>query len=86
MIKPLNNNILIKEIEEEKKTSSGIIVGTRKEDDIKKAKVIKAGFEINLEVYEDDVILYNRFSAIPVKYEDELYHLINIYDILAVIK
>ena len=86
MIYPLNNNILIKEIEEEKKTASGIIVGTRKEDDIKKAKIIKVGLEIMLKVSEDDTILYNRFASIPVKYNDELYHIINFDDVLAIIE
>lgn len=86
MIKPMNDNILIKEIFEEEKNTSGIILVKKEETDIKKGTVVQLGANAPDTLKTNDVVYYNRFSAIPIKHNEEQYYIVNFYDILAVEK
>lgn len=86
MIKPMNDNILVKEIFEEENNTSGIILVKKEESDIKKGTVVQLGAKALDTLKTNDVVYYNRFSAIPIKHNEEQYYIVNFYDVLAVEK
>jgi len=87
MIKPLNDNILIKFIEEKKEENESkiIIFEKEKNEPIQKAKIIDCGKNSTDMIKNGIEILINKFATVKIKYNDEIYHLVNIDDIVAVL-
>lgn len=83
MLKPIKKNILIKIIEKEKVTSSGIILKSADPEEVSKATVITVGSDVTL-IEEGQIILPNWNAAKPVKFNDESYHIINEDDVVLV--
>lgn len=93
MIKPLNNNVVLKKDKIVKETASGIVL-SNKEEQTEYAKVIAVGCgkadekgkvtPINLKV--GDKVIYKNYSSTNVKLDDEEYLIVDADDILAVIE
>ena len=92
MIKPLNNNVVLKKEKVEQKTTSGIILSSKSED-TEYAIVIAKGkgkLDSNKTLHEIDVnigdkVIYKSYSPTKVKYNDEEYLIVSSDDILAVL-
>ena len=91
MIKPLEDNVLVKMMEEEDTTKSGIILSTTKEKS-QIAKVIAVGpgkvVDKELEkmsVKEGDKVLLSKYSGTEVKLEGTEYLILKLEDVLGVI-
>ncbi len=92
MIKPLNNNVVLKKEKVEQKTSSGIILSSKSED-TEYAIVVAKGkgkLDSNNTLHEIDVnvgdkVIYKSYSPTKVKYNDEEYLIVSSDDILAVL-
>lgn len=92
MIKPLNNNVVLKKEKVEQKTTSGIILSSKSED-TEYAIVIAKGkgkLDNNNTLHEIDVnigdkVIYKSYSPTKVKYNDEEYLIVSSDDILAVL-
>ena len=94
MIKPLYNNVLLKKVEASNKTSSGIIISQKEEDEeyalveaVSDCKEVK----VNDKVYEmpfkkGDKVMYKKYSGTEVKDGEQEYILIKAEDILAIVK
>jgi chaperonin GroES len=91
-IKPLGERIVIKVMESEQKTKSGIVLpDTAKEKP--QMGIVKAvgtgkvenGQRIPLEVKVDDKVLYAKYAGTEVKLDGEEYMVLKESDILAVI-
>ncbi len=92
MIKPLNNNVVLKKDKVEQKTTSGIILSSKSED-TEYARVIAKGKgkrnsdgsveEIDVNV--GDKVIYKSYSPTKVKVNDEEYLIVSSDDILAVL-
>lgn len=88
MIKPLNDNILIKFVEEKKKEESEskiIVFEKEKNQPIQKAEIIDCGKNSSDLIKNGAEILINKFSAVKVPYQNEIYYLINVNDIVCVL-
>ncbi len=86
MLKPLHDYVLLKKVEEEKTTSSGILLSSTKEKS-KFAQVIAKGSDVQDKVYEiNDLVLYKEFAGTNIQYKDNEYILIKDEDIIAVKK
>ena len=92
MIKQLEDNVLVKMMEEEDTTKSGIILSTTKEKS-QIAKVIAVGpgkvVDKELEkmsVKEGDKVLLSKYSGTEVKYEGEDLIIVRQGDILAIVE
>ncbi len=88
MIKPLNENILIKFVEEkeqEQKESSIIVFEKEKNQPIQKARIIDCGKNSSDLIKDGAEILINKFAAVKVPYQSEIYYLINVNDVVAVL-
>ncbi|NLI52782.1 MAG: co-chaperone GroES [Clostridiales bacterium] len=92
-IKPLGTRVLLKEIESEETTKSGIVLPSNAKEKPYMAEVVeigpgemKDGKEIKMVVKKGDRVLYNKYSGTEVKLENEKYLLVKQDDILAVIE
>lgn len=93
-IKPLHDRILVKRIEEEEKTSGGIIIpDTAKEKPMEgrvvavgKGKVSEDGKVTPLDVKKGDRILFGTYAGTEVKIEGEEHLIMREEDVLGVIE
>lgn len=88
MIKPLKDNVLLKMIDEESTTQSGIIISVAKEKS-PVAEVIAVGEgskEEKMYVKVGDKVLINKFAGTEIKFKNEEYIIIKQADILAVVE
>lgn len=85
MFKPLNNMVIIKKLDEEVKSKSGIILAPssegRERNDL--GEVIAIADSIN-ELIIGDKVIYSKYAGSSLKQDGEDYLIIDIDDILAV--
>ncbi|MEG1004517.1 MAG: co-chaperone GroES [Clostridium sp.] len=92
-IKPLGDRVVIKRMEAEEKTKSGIVLtGTAKERPQEAIVVavgpgaISDGKRIDMEVKIDDKVLYSKYAGTEVKVDGEEFIILKQDDILAVVE
>jgi chaperonin GroES len=93
-IRPLQDRVIVKRLEEEQKTKGGIIIpDSAKEKPIEgkiiavgKGKVADDGKLIKLDVKEGDKILFSKYGGTEVKIDGEEYLIMREDDILGVIE
>jgi len=92
-MKPLGDRVIIKQLEAEEKTKSGIILtGTAKEKP-QEAEVVAVGpggvidgKEIKMEVSVGDRVIYSKYAGTEVKLSEEEYIIVKQSDILAIVE
>ena len=93
MIKPLADKILIKMIEAEETTKSGIILANNAKEKPQIAEVLAVGpggnvegkqIEMNIKV--GDKIIVSKYSGTEIKYEGEDYIIVKQSDVLAIVE
>jgi chaperonin GroES len=93
-IRPLQDRILIKRLDEEEKTKGGIIIPDTAKEKPQEGKVIAVGGgkvnedgkKIPLDVKAGDKILFGKYSGSEVKLDDEEYLILREEDVLAIIE
>ena len=93
-VRPLQDRILVKRVEEENKTKGGIIIpDTAKEKPqegmvvaVGKGKVTDNGTRVPPEVKAGDRILFGKYSGTDIKIEGEEHLILREDDVLAVIE
>jgi chaperonin GroES len=93
-IRPLQDRILVKRVEEEQKTSGGIIIpDTAKEKPMEgkvvavgRGKVSEDGKLMPLDVKKGDRILFSKYAGTEVKIEGEEHLIMREEDVLGVIE
>ena len=92
-IKPLGDRVVIKKLEAEEKTKSGIVLtGTAKERP-QEAEVVAVGpvslvdgNRVAMEVKVGDKVLYSKYAGTEVKVSGEEYTILKQDDILAIVE
>ncbi|WAW14602.1 co-chaperone GroES [Peptostreptococcus equinus] len=90
-IKPLGDRIVLKKVEAEEKTSSGIILTGAAKEVPQFAEVVAVGSgivngnTIDMEVEIGDKVIYNKYAGTDVKIENEEYIVIKQEDIVGVL-
>ena len=92
-IRPLADRVVIKKLEAEEKTASGIVLpGTTKEQP-QMAEVIEVGpggivdgKEITMELKVGDKVIFQKYAGTEVKIEGNEYTILRQSDILAVVE
>jgi chaperonin GroES len=92
-VKPLNDRVLVKRIEEVQITKGGIVIpDTAKEKPIEgkviavgPGKMSDAGIRMPLQLKEGDRVLFGKYAGTEIKTEGEEYLMMREEDILAVI-
>ncbi|KAA0258540.1 MULTISPECIES: co-chaperone GroES [Deferribacter] len=93
-IKPLQDRVLVKRIEVEEKTESGIIIpDTAREKSqegeviaVGPGKVLENGTKIELTVKPGDRILFSKYAGTDIKIDGEEYLIMREDDILGIIE
>jgi chaperonin GroES len=92
MIRPLNDNVLLKKEVIENKTASGIILSTNENKEENVGLVVAVGNgkledgkRIEMSVKVNDRVIFDKYATTTVKFRDEEYLLIPESKILAVI-
>ena len=92
-LKPLCDRVVIRQLEAEETTKSGIVLpGTAKEKP-QQAEVVAVGpggvvdgKEIKMEVKPGDKVIYSKYAGTEVKLEDEEFIIVKQNDILAIVE
>ena len=92
-VKPLGNRVLVKPMEAEEKTSSGIYIPDSAKEKPQKGKVVAAGDgklldsgeRAPMEVSEGDEVIYGKYSGSDFAFEGEEYMIMKEDDIMAII-
>ena len=92
-VRPLNDRVVVLRIEEEEKTTGGIIIPDTAKEKPQEGKVIAVGTgklndkgeRIPLEVKENDRILFGKYSGNEIKIDGVEHLIMREDDILAVI-
>lgn len=90
---PLGDRVVLKQMEAEEKTQSGIVLPGQAQEKPQQAEVIAVGpggvvdgKEVKMEVAVGDKVIYSKYAGTEVKLENEEYIVVKQGDILAVIK
>lgn len=93
MIKPLGDRVLIKMVEAEETTKSGIILTSSAQEKPQIAEVIEVGpgieldgEKVKMQVKKGDKVITSKYSGTEVKYEGEEYIIVKQSDILAIVE
>lgn len=92
-LKPLGDRVVIKEIELEKKTKSGIVLPDSAKEKQQIAEVVSVGpggnvdgKEVTMLVKAGDKVIYQKYAGTEVKIDGEAFIVVRQNDILAVVE
>jgi len=93
-LRPLNDRILVKRVEEEEKTKGGIIIPDTAKEKPAEGKVVAVGNgklgddgkRIPLEVKKGDRVLFGKYGGQEIKVEGEEYLILREDDVLGIIE
>lgn len=85
-IKPLGDRVVIKRLEAEEKTASGIILPGQAKEKPQMAEVVAVGpgtEDVKMELAVGDMVIFSQYAGTEVKFEGEEYTIMGQKDILA---
>ena len=92
-LKPLGDRVVIKQLEAEEKTKSGIVLPSQSKEKPQEAEVVAVGpggmidgKEVKMEVKAGDHIIYSKYAGTEVKLDEEEYIIVKQSDILAIVE
>ena len=86
---PLGDRVVLKQLEAEETTASGIVLPGQAQEKPQQAVVVAVGpgtEDVKMTVKVDDVVIYSKYAGTDVKLDDEEYVIVRHDDILAVVK
>lgn len=92
-LKPLGDRVVIKQLEAEDKTKSGIVLPSQAKEKPQEAEVVAVGpggvidgKEIKMEVKVGDRVIYSKYAGTEVKIDKDEYIIVKQSDILAIVE
>ncbi|KGF21680.1 MULTISPECIES: co-chaperone GroES [Micrococcaceae] len=93
-IKPLEDRIVIQQLEAEQTTASGLVIPDTAKEKPQEGKVVAVGAgrvddkgnRIPVDVQEGDVVIYSKYGGTEVKIGGEEYLVLSARDVLAVVE
>ena len=92
-LEPLADRVVIKALEAEETTKSGIVLPGAEKEKPQQAEVIAVGpggvvdgKEVKMQVKKGDKVIYSKYSGTEVEIDDEKLIIVKQNDILAIIK
>jgi chaperonin GroES len=94
VLKPLEDRIVVKPLEAEQVTASGLVIPDTAKEKPQEGKVLAVGpgrfddkgARVPVDVKVDDVVLYSKYGGTEVKYSGEEYLVLSARDVLAIIE
>ena len=86
---PLGDRVVLKQLEAEETTKSGIVLPGQSKEKPQQAEVIAVGpgtEEVKMEVKKGDQVIYSKYSGTDVKLDGDEYIIVKQGDILALVK
>ena len=90
---PLADRVVLKQLDAEEKTKSGIVLPGTAQEKPQQAEVVAVGpggmvdgKEIAMSVKKGDQVIYSRYAGTDVKLDGEEYVIVRQSDILAIVK
>ncbi len=92
-IKPLQDRVIVKRLEEEEKTSGGIIIPDSAKEKpqqgkilaVGPGKILEGGTKLDMTVKEGDIVLFGKYAGNEVKIDGEEVLIMREDDILGII-
>ena len=92
-LKPLADRVVIKQLEAEEKTKSGIVLPTQSKEKPQEAEVVAVGpgatvdgKVVPMEVKVGDKVIYSKYAGTEVKIDGVEYIIVKESDILAIVE
>ena len=93
-LKPLGDRLVIKPIEQDEQTTTGIFLPESAKEKPQQGKLVAAGpgarnekgERLNMEVKVDDTVLYARYAGTSIKLEGQEYLILKETDVLAIVE
>ncbi len=85
-LKPIGERALVKPVEREEKTESGIVLPETARGQQQTAEVIAVGDSNGVGVNEGDTVLFARFSGTSIKLGEEEHLLLDFDDLLGIVE
>ena len=93
-IKPLEDRIVIRQVDSEEKTASGLYIPDAAKEKPQEGEVIAvgpgrvddSGNRIPVDVKVGDVVIYSRYGGTEVKYDGQEFQILSSRDVLAVVE
>ena len=93
-IKPLEDRIVIRSLEAEQTTASGLVIPDTAKEKPQEGEVIAVGpgrvddngNRIPVDVKVGDVVIYSRYGGTEVKYDGQEFQILSSRDVLAVVE
>ncbi len=93
-IKPLEDRIVIRQVEAEQTTASGLVIPDTAKEKPQEGEVIAVGpgrvddkgNRIPVDVKVGDVVIYSRYGGTEVKYEGQEFQILSSRDVLAIVE
>lgn len=93
-IKPLEDRIVIRQVEAEQTTASGLVIPDTAKEKPQEGEVIAVGpgrvddngNRIPVDVKVGDVVVYSRYGGTEVKYDGQEFQILSSRDVLAVVE
>ena len=89
---PLGDRVVLKQLEAEEKTKSGIILTSAAQEKPQEAEVVAVGpggvvdgKEVTMQVKEGQKVIYSKYAGTEVKLDENEYIIVRQSDILAVV-
>ncbi len=90
---PLGDRVVLKQLEAEEKTKSGIILTSAEQEKPQEAEVVAVGpggvvdgKEVTMQVKEGQKVIYSKYAGTEVKLDGNEYIIVRQSDILAVVE
>ena len=90
---PLGDRVVIKQLEAEETTKSGIVLPTQAKEKPQQAEVVAVGpggivdgKEVQMQVKVGDKVIYSKYAGTEVKLEDQELIVVRQNDILAIVE
>ncbi len=85
-LKPLGERALVKMVEREEQTASGIVLPDTARQKPQTAEVVAVGTSEEVKVSVGEVVVLAKYSGVEVKIEDEEHLIVDADDILGVVE
>ncbi len=92
-LRPLGDKVVLKQLEAEETTKSGIILSSKAQEKPQEALVIAVGpggvvdgKEVAMQVKKGEKVIYSKYAGTEVKLEGEEYIIVRQSDIVAVVE
>lgn len=88
-LRPLGDKVVLKQLEAEEVTKSGIVLPGQSQEKPQQAEVVAVGpgtEDVTMNVKTGDKVVYSKYAGSEVKLDDEEYIIVKQSDILAIVE